>query len=175
MTASDRDTSPTTPGSEAADPPLQRSGSAAGQTTPPSADPPVPGASPSAAPSPATLRAARRVTVASVALLAVLALAWELWLAPLRPGGSLLALKALPLLAALPGLVRGRLKTFQWWSLLLMVYLTEGLVRATSDTGPSAGLAAVETLLAALAFAGVLVYTGAHKRPKAPRHGERAA
>lgn len=108
----------------------------------------------------------------SVALMALLALAWELWLAPLRPGGSMLALKALPLLAALPGLLRGRLKTFQWWSLLLMVYLTEGLVRATSDIGLSARLAALETLLAALAFGGVLAYTRAHKRPKAPRRPE---
>lgn len=105
----------------------------------------------------------------SFALMALLALAWELWLAPLRPGGSMLALKALPLFAAVPALARGRLKAYQWWSLLLMIYLTEGLVRATSDTGLSARLAAVETALAVTAFVGVLAYTRAHKRPKAPR------
>lgn len=137
--------------------------------------PPAPTGAPSPAPdfvpNPATLRAARWLTVTCVALMAALALAWELWLAPLRPGGSMLALKALPLLAALPGLARGRVKTFQWWSLLLMVYLTEGLVRATSDTGLSARLATVETVLATLAFAGILAFTRAHKRPKAPAAG----
>jgi len=35
--------------------------------------------------------------------LITLCLAWEMWLAPLRPGGSLMALKALPLVLPLAG------------------------------------------------------------------------
>ena len=53
---------------------------------------------------------------ASVSLIALifLCLTWELWLAPLRPGGSWLVLKLLPLLAALMGVLRGRRYTLQW-------------------------------------------------------------
>ena len=40
------------------------------------------------------------LSVASLVALILLTLAWELWLAPLRPGGSLLALKAVVLLTA---------------------------------------------------------------------------
>jgi uncharacterized membrane protein len=114
----------------------------------------------------------RRVTIVCMALLAALSLLWELWLAPLRPEGSMLAHKALPLLAALPALVRGHLKAYQWWSLLLMGYLMEGLVRMASDTGPSAVLAGIETGLAVIAFVGVLAYTYAHKRPRTNGAGQ---
>ncbi len=93
-----------------------------------------------------------------------LCIAWELWLAPLRPGGSMLALKALPLLLPLFGILRGKRYTHQWVSMLAMAYLTEGLVRATSDQGPSQWLAVAETLLATLLFAGCL----GHARVSAP-------
>jgi uncharacterized membrane protein len=84
-------------------------------------------------------------------------------LAPLRPGGSMLALKALPLLAALPALWRGRSKTFQWWSMLLMVDLTEGAVRAFSETGLSAQLALLEAVLSTLAFLAILLFVRAQR------------
>lgn len=91
---------------------------------------------------------------ASFSLIALLffCLAWELWLAPLRPGGSMLALKALPLLAALFGILRGRRYTHQWASLLALAYVAEGIVRAMSDHGPSQQLAAIEIALAAALF-----------------------
>ncbi len=84
--------------------------------------------------------------------LVLLGLAWELWLAPLRPGGSWLVLKVLPLLAPLMGLLRGRRYTFQWSSLLVWAYVMEGSVRAVSDPGPSARLAVLEIALAAAFF-----------------------
>lgn len=69
------------------------------------------------------------------ALLGLIALgvAWELWLAPLRPGGSLLVLKVVPLSFALPGVWRGRRYTFMWLSLLLWFYAAEGIERALTD------------------------------------------
>jgi hypothetical protein len=67
--------------------------------------------------------------------------AWELWLAPLRPGGSMLALKALPLLFPLLGILRGKRYTHQWTSMLALAYVAEGLVRTASDQGPSQALA----------------------------------
>ena len=87
-----------------------------------------------------------------------LCVAWELWLAPLRPGGSFLALKALPLLAPLFGLLRGRRYTHQWTSMLILAYFAEGVVRATTDHGVSSLLAAVEVALSIVVFAGCIVF-----------------
>ena len=95
---------------------------------------------------------ARVAAVALVALIA-LCLAWELWLAPLRPGGSWLVLKALPLLAPLFGVLRGSRYTFQWSPMLLLAYLAEGTVRAATETGTGRWMAAIEI---SLAFAFVL-------------------
>lgn len=102
----------------------------------------------------------RLVWLASLTLIALIALlvAWELWLAPIRPGGSWLVLKALPLLAALRGTLAGRRYTYQWSSLLALGYLGEGLVRATSDPGWSAQLAWAEVVLATAWFGQCLAY-----------------
>ncbi|HVR52150.1 MAG TPA: DUF2069 domain-containing protein [Pseudorhodoferax sp.] len=75
----------------------------------------------------------RRIAVASLLAMVVLGLAWELWLAPLRPGGSWLALKVLPLCVPLAGLLKNRMYTYRWLSLLIWLYFTEGVVRAWSD------------------------------------------
>ncbi|MGA1252494.1 MAG: DUF2069 domain-containing protein [Burkholderiaceae bacterium] len=68
-------------------------------------------------------------------------LAWEAFIDPIREG-SWLWLKVLPLALALPGLLRGRIYTFQWMSLLIWLYVCEALVRII-------GLQWLERLLAA--------------------------
>lgn len=88
--------------------------------------------------------------------LVALSVSWELFLAPLKPGGSWLVLKVLPLLAPLRGVLHGRRYTFQWSTLLIWLYVAEGVVRALTDTGLSAGLAALEVALA-LAYFGFAV------------------
>jgi uncharacterized membrane protein len=87
------------------------------------------------------------VRLASVSLIALIlvCLAWEMWLAPLRPGGSMLALKVLPLLLPLRGILHGRRYTYQWTSLMILLYLAEGLVRSMSDQGLGQWLATAET------------------------------
>ena len=95
----------------------------------------------------------QRLAVGSLVGLIVLCLAWELWLAPLRPGGSLMALKALPLCLPLAGLLKRRLYTYRWVSLLVWLYFTEGTVRAYSDPWPSQLWAGVEVLLCLTLFA----------------------
>ena len=95
----------------------------------------------------------RYLAVGSLLGLIVLCLAWELWLAPLRPGGSWLALKALPLCLPLAGLLKRRLYTYRWVSLLVWLYFTEGAVRAYSDSWPSQMWAGVEVLLCLTLFA----------------------
>jgi uncharacterized membrane protein len=117
----------------------------------------------------------RLAAAASVALVALifLCVAWELWLAPLRPGGSMLVFKVLPLLAALLGTLRGRRYTYQWSSLLSLLYIAEGLVRATSDTQPlSATLAWGEAVLATTWFALCLAFARA-TRPSLAAASER--
>jgi uncharacterized membrane protein len=94
----------------------------------------------------------------SLLLLIALCLAWELWLAPVHLGGSWLALKVLPLLAPLFGILHGRRYTHQWGSLLIQLYLLEGLTRATSDSGTMQELAVVEVVLALVFFAATLCY-----------------
>ncbi len=92
----------------------------------------------------------RRVAVSSVIGLIVLGLVWELWLAP--TGSGTLALKVLPLLIPLPGLLRNRMYTYRWLSLVVWLYFIEGVVRAASDGGLSATLAAIEIVLCLALF-----------------------
>jgi uncharacterized membrane protein len=95
---------------------------------------------------------------ASLVLLVALCVAWELWLAPLRPGGSWLVLKALPLLAPLFGVLRGRRYTYQWSCMLILAYLAEGTVRAWSERGAAQALAAAEVALSLAFFASAVAY-----------------
>jgi len=104
------------------------------------------------------LRALRLIAGASLLALAALCLAWELWLAPLRPGGSLIALKALPLAAPLPGILSGRRYTYQWSSLLVLAYFAEGATRAWAEHGLSRTLALAEVALSLAFFAAAVSY-----------------
>jgi uncharacterized membrane protein len=100
----------------------------------------------------------RLVALASLAALIALCVAWELWLAPLRPGGSLLALKALPLALPLAGIFSGKRYTYQWSSMLILAHLAEGVTRAWSETGTSQLLAFCEALLSVVFFAAAVTY-----------------
>ena len=102
--------------------------------------------------------ALRLIAAASLAALIVLCLAWELWLAPLGPGGTLLALKAAPLALPLGGILAGRRYAYQWSSLLILAYLAEGVTRAWSERGVSQGLALAEAALSLVFFAAVVAY-----------------
>ena len=90
--------------------------------------------------------------------LIMLCLAWELWLAPLRPGGSWVALKALPLALPLAGVLKGKRYTYQWSSLLILGYLAEGATRAWSDSGVSQQLAMLEIALSLTFFGAAVAY-----------------
>jgi len=112
-------------------------------------------------------RAARVTASLALVLLIVLCLAWELWLAPLRPGGSLMALKALPLVLPLAGVLRGRRYTYQWSSMLVLAYFTEGVVRAWSDLQPASRLLAGGEVALSLAFVAAAVAYVRLTRPAA--------
>jgi uncharacterized membrane protein len=104
------------------------------------------------------MKLARLAAAGSLLALIVLCLAWEIWLAPLRPGGSLIALKALPLVLPLAGILGGRRYTYQWSSMLVLAYFAEGAVRAWSERGAAQALAAAELVLSLIFFAAAVAY-----------------
>jgi uncharacterized membrane protein len=106
----------------------------------------------------AVIRTAYLTTSVSLIALTLLCAAWEAFLAPMRPGGSLLTLKAVPLLLPLFGILRGRLYSYRWASLLSLAYFAEGVVRTWTDRGTGRTLAIAEIILSVLFFAGCLGY-----------------
>src|SRR5450432_1082282 len=100
----------------------------------------------------------RRTTTALLAALALMEICWELWLAPLKPGGSWLALKALPLVALWPGVAQSRTRALQWALLLLPWYFAEGVVRGFSESGRHALCALTAAALSLATIASGLAY-----------------
>lgn len=107
---------------------------------------------PLVSPPPRHVQLTRILAVGSLLGLILLGLVWELWLAPLRPGGSLLVLKVLPLCLPLAGLLKNRMFTYRWVSLFVWLYFIEGVVRAWGDKAPSNYLAMIEVLLCVILF-----------------------
>ena len=99
---------------------------------------------------------ARALALAALIALIALGLAWELWLAP--TGRGTLAIKVLPLVAGVAGVLRHRMYTFRWLSLLVWLYVAEGAVRASTEAGLARALALAEVGLALLFFGASVVY-----------------
>ena len=93
-----------------------------------------------------------------------LCVAWELFLAPLKPGGSWMVLKVVPLLFPLFGVLRGKRYTFQWTTLLIWLYFAEGVTRAWSDRGLSARLGALEVALSLAYFFSAVAFVRVQRR-----------
>lgn len=107
----------------------------------------------------------RWMAAGSLIALIILCLAWELWLAPITPGGFWLALKAVPLLFPLRGVLKGNLYTMQWASMFILLWFMEGVMRAWSDLNPvSAWLAGVEIALSLLFYVSAILYCRPAKR-----------
>ena len=121
--------------------------------------PTPPAATPSAA-----VQATRAVAVCSLLALIALGLAWELWLAPLRPGGSWLVVKVLPLLLPLPGLLKNRMYTYRWVALFVWLYFVEGVVRASGDRPPGNHLALLQIALCLVLFAACTLHVRLRQR-----------
>lgn len=104
------------------------------------------------------IKALRLGAIISLISLIFLCLAWESVLAPLKPGGSMLMLKAAILLVPLFGILHGKRYTYQWASMFILFYFTEGVVRAWSDVGLSAKLAGIEIVLTIVFFICTIFY-----------------
>jgi uncharacterized membrane protein len=114
----------------------------------------------------AVVRGARAGVLVGLLGLITLGLAWELWLAP--TGSGTLAIKVLPLAAGLPGVLRHRMHTYRWLSLLVWLYVAEGLVRSTTEAGLARSLAVAEIVLCLLLFTAATVYIRRRLRRPAP-------
>ncbi len=108
--------------------------------------------------------ATRWLATGSLLALIVLCLAWELVLAPLRPGGSWLALKAFPLCIPLAGLLKNRMYTYRWVSLVVWLYFIEGVVRGWGDAPPSQWLAWAEVVLCITLFVACTLHVRLRQR-----------
>ncbi|QBC43891.1 DUF2069 domain-containing protein [Iodobacter fluviatilis] len=98
------------------------------------------------------------LSVASLVALIALCISWELWLAPMKEGGSWLALKGVLLLPMLMGVLKGRRYTYQWGSMYILLWFVEGVMRAWGDHGLSQILAGAEVALASLCFASFVAF-----------------
>lgn len=114
--------------------------------------------------------------------LIILTLAWELVVAPWRPelsalvGGVWLVVKLVPLLLPLPGVIKGKLYTLQWASMLVLLYFMEGVVRAFSDALPLSRLmASIEIGLSVVFYLCAILYVRpAKKAAKAAKAAQSA-
>jgi uncharacterized membrane protein len=118
----------------------------------------------------------RLLNVSLLLGLIVLGLSWELWLAPLKGGTGALAIKVLPLTLGVAGMLRHRLYTYRWMTLLIWLYFTEGVVRAAGDAGMSQYLAFVEVALSVGLFTACSVYVRLRLRvlPPKPKKDKKA-
>jgi uncharacterized membrane protein len=132
-------------------------------------DAPIPeGPAPVAASPDPAVRRARDIALVSVLGLVALGLAWELWLAP--TGSGTWAVKVVPLLFCIAGLLRHRLYTFRWLSLLVWLYALEAMTRGIVETGLSQALALGQLALSLVLFAACAMYVRWRLR-----HGRRLA
>ena len=115
----------------------------------------------------------RGASAASWIALLALTIAWEMWLAPLRPHGSWLALKALPLAVASGGIARGNRYTYQWALMLVLAYAAEGIVRVYTETATIRILASTELALSLVFFVTGIMYVRT-TRPMADASGEKS-
>lgn len=115
------------------------------------------------------IQTTRWLAVGSLLGLIVLGLAWELWIAPLRPGGSWWAVKVLPLVLPLAGLLKNRMYTYRWVSLLVWLYFTEGVVRAAGEPGIYRVMALMEVALCIALFVACALHVRIRLRAAGPQ------
>jgi uncharacterized membrane protein len=105
----------------------------------------------------------QKVSFISAVLLCLLCIAWEWFLAPLRPHGSFMILKCIPLVVVLPGLYRGSNYQMQATSMIILLYFFEGFSRLL-EAGINPLLACIEIILCSVLFYAVLKHLAPIKK-----------
>ena len=108
--------------------------------------------------SPSSLPMLQKITVVAVVAMIFLVAAWELWLAPMNGSPSWVVLKAFILMLPLRGLLYGRRYTYQWYTMFVLLFFMEGVMRAWSDQGLSQILAGVQVALTVISFVSATLY-----------------
>lgn len=108
-------------------------------------------------------RSAWRLAVGCWIALAVILIAWEWFIAPVRPGGSWLVLKAVPLLLPLPWILRGSKDAMQVALMIVLIYLVEATVRLF-EPAPYWWLALLELVFVCVFFVAAVLYLRPFKR-----------
>ncbi len=105
---------------------------------------------------PAPLARARRLTLAGIAALLLLVFLRTGLSLPMTGLAGIAAwtIQALPLLALLPGLRRGRPRSYAWLGFVIQLYFIHGVILAFAPARLAWGLAQI--LLSALIFAGLI-------------------
>ena len=98
--------------------------------------------------------------------LIVLTLVWDGFYAPLGTGRVLLVVKLLPLLLPFRGILSGRIYTYQYCSMLIMLYFIESIMRFWDIQAASRMFSLLEMLLAIGFFSGCLKYVSQFKTGK---------
>ena len=107
---------------------------------------------PTVAAAPRPLQAIRALAFCSLVALIVLDVVWDLALAQIKPSGLWTVLKVLPLCIPLAGLLRQRMYTYRWLSLLVWLYFIEGVMRAWSDPVSPRWIPLLEIVLCLVLF-----------------------
>lgn len=102
------------------------------------------------------VRSLEHILMVLLFALIALCLMWEWQVAPLRPGGSWMALKALPLCLLIGGFLNRRLYAYKVASLMVWFYFAEGVMRLWDIAVPSRVCAALEVALSLALFAAVV-------------------
>ena len=122
------------------------------------------------APTPAFVPITRWLAVLGLLGLIGLGVGWEIFWAPLRPGSTWLAIKVLPLCIPLAGILKNRMYTYRWVSLVIWLYFIEGVVRGWGDKPPGNILGWIEVALCMVVFTACTLHVRlrlkhAHKMP----------
>mgnify|MGYP001359921901 FL=1 len=94
----------------------------------------------------------------SLICLIILNLLWEIFYNPLQENGSMMVLKSLILLIPLSGILKKNLYTYQWSSMLILLFFIEGVVRFYSEDELSQMMALFQIILTIIFFISTIFF-----------------
>ena len=94
----------------------------------------------------------------SLISLIILNLIWEIFYNPLQDHGSLMVFKSLILLIPLFGILKKNIYTYQWSSMLILLFFIEGIVRFYSEKEISQIMALSQIILSIIFFISTIFF-----------------
>ena len=94
----------------------------------------------------------------SLISLIILNLIWEIFYNPLQDHGSLMVFKSLILLIPVFGILKKNIYTYQWSSMLILLFFIEGVVRFYSEDELSQMMALFQIILSIIFFISTIFF-----------------